>query len=69
MNGADVRAVTRQSLRRQVGIVEQNPQLFGGTIASNLRWGAQDAGDDDLMAVIGTAQAADVVASKDEGLG
>ncbi len=69
VNGADVRAVTRQSLRRQVGIVEQNPQLFGGTIASNLRWGAQDAGDDDLMAAVGTAQAADVVASKDEGLG
>ena len=69
INGADVRAVTRQSLRRQVGIVEQNPQLFGGTIASNLRWGAQDAGDDDLMAAVGTAQAADVVASKDEGLG
>ena len=69
VNGADVRTVTRQSLRRQVGIVEQNPQLFGGTIASNLRWGAQDAGDDDLMAAVGTAQAADVVASKDEGLG
>ena len=69
VNGADVCAVTRQSLRRQVGIVEQNPQLFGGTIASNLRWGAQDAGDDDLMAAVGTAQAADVVASKDEGLG
>lgn len=49
--------------------MEQNPQLFGGTIASNLRWGAQDAGDDDLMAAVGTAQAADVVASKDEGLG
>ena len=44
VNGADVRTVTRQSLRRQVGIVEQNPQLFGGTIASNLRWGAQDEG-------------------------
>ena len=68
VNGADVRDVTRASLRQQVGIVEQGPQLFSGTIGSNLRWGAKDATDDELMAAVATAQAQDVVAAKEDGL-
>ena len=69
VNGADVRGLTRASLRRQVGLVEQGPQLFSGTIASNLRWGSHDATDDELMAAVATAQAQDVVAAKEDGLG
>ncbi len=69
VNGADVRDVTRASLRRQVGLVEQGPQLFSGTIASNLRWGSREATDDELMAAVTTAQAKDVVAAKEDGLG
>ena len=64
VGGADVRDLTQQSLRREVGLVEQGPQLFSGTIASNLRWGGTDATDDELMAAVECAQAADVVEAK-----
>ncbi len=64
----DVRDLDVASLRREVSLVEQNPQLFSGTIASNLRWGDAAATDDDLMAAVACAQAADVVAAKPEGL-
>ncbi len=39
VDGQDVRAVTRQSLRRQIAIVLQEPFLFSGTIAENIRYG------------------------------
>ena len=64
VGGDDVRDLTQQSLRREVGLVEQGPQLFSGTIASNLRWGSTDATDDELMAAVECAQAADVVEAK-----
>ena len=42
----DVREVAQQSLRRQTGIVPQEPFLFSGTLADNIRFGAPDASDD-----------------------
>lgn len=68
VGGNDVRDLDVESLRREVSIVEQNPQLFSGTIASNLRWGDATASDEDLMAAVACAQATDVVAAKPEGL-
>ena len=64
VGGQDVRDLTQQSLRRQVALVEQGPQLFSGTITSNLSWGDADATDDDLMRAVETAQATDVVEGK-----
>ena len=64
VGGQDVRGLTQESLRREVGLVEQGPRLFSGTIASNLRWGGTDATDDELMAAVECAQAADVVEAK-----
>ena len=64
VGGQDVRGLTQESLRREVGLVEQGPRLFSGTIASNLRWGGADATDDELMAAVECAQAADVVEAK-----
>jgi ABC-type multidrug transport system fused ATPase/permease subunit len=46
IDGYDVRDVTRHSLRRQTGLVPQDPFLFAGTIADNIRFGRPDAGDD-----------------------
>ena len=57
VGGQDVRDLTQQSLRQKVALVEQGPQLFSGTIASNLRWGGADATDDDLLRAVETAQA------------
>ncbi|WP_322154088.1 ABC transporter ATP-binding protein [Paratractidigestivibacter sp.] len=64
VGGTDVRDLAQQSLRQEVGLVEQGPRLFSGTIASNLRWGGTDADDEALMAAVACAQAADVVESK-----
>jgi ATP-binding cassette subfamily B protein/subfamily B ATP-binding cassette protein MsbA len=50
----DVRAVTQNSLRRQMGIVLQDPFLFSGTIKENIGYGALDASDG---AIIAAAQA------------
>ena len=66
--GHDVRELRQRDLRQIVGLVEQGPRLFSGTIGSNLRWGRADATDDELAAAVGCAQADDVVASKPEGL-
>jgi ABC-type multidrug transport system fused ATPase/permease subunit len=45
VDGIDVRAVTQQSLRRQMGLVSQEPFLFAGAIADNIRFGRPDAPD------------------------
>jgi ATP-binding cassette subfamily B protein/subfamily B ATP-binding cassette protein MsbA len=45
IDGHDVRAVTQNSLRRQMGIVLQDPFLFSGSVADNIRYGQLDASD------------------------
>jgi ATP-binding cassette subfamily B multidrug efflux pump len=45
IDGVDVRHVTQQSLRRQMGLVPQDPFLFSGTIRDNIRFGRPDADD------------------------
>ena len=46
IDGIDVRDVTQYSLRRQMGLVSQDPFLFAGTVADNIRFGRPDASDD-----------------------
>ncbi len=50
IDGHDVRAVTLDSLRRQLAWVPQDVGLFRGTVRDNLRWGRPDAGDDEVEA-------------------
>jgi len=45
IDGIDVRQVTQRSLRRQMGLVPQDPFLFSGTVADNIRFGRPDAPD------------------------
>ncbi len=54
IDGVEIRAITQRSLRRQMGVVLQDPFLFSGTIADNIRYGRLDASD---AAVRATAQA------------
>ncbi|MEX1018145.1 MAG: ABC transporter ATP-binding protein [Litorilinea sp.] len=49
IDGHDIRQVTQSSLRSQLGIVLQDPFLFKGTIADNIRYGRLDASDADLV--------------------
>ena len=55
-------------LRRMVGVVPQNAQLFSGTVRTNLLWGNDNADDADLWAALETAQAADFVRHAPLGL-
>ncbi len=64
VNGADVRALTLESLRGAIGIVPQHAQLFRGTIRENLLWGRPDANDAQLWQALDCAQARSIVEEK-----
>jgi ABC-type multidrug transport system fused ATPase/permease subunit len=53
------------SLRKQIGIVPQKAVLFKGSIGDNLRWGNENATDEELWDALKIAQAGEVVADKD----
>ncbi|MHB8650947.1 MAG: ABC transporter ATP-binding protein [Gaiellaceae bacterium] len=50
VDGTDLREVRLRSYRRQIGVVLQDPFLFSGTIASNIRFAKPDASDDEVAA-------------------
>lgn len=64
----DVKEYPLEQLRIKVGIVPQKAVLFHGTIAENLRWGNEDASEEQLWKAIELAQATDIVKEKDQGL-
>jgi ATP-binding cassette subfamily B protein len=57
IDGHDVRKVTLDSLRRQIGIVLQDTTLFSGTIRDNIAYGRPDANDEDIERAANQAQA------------
>ena len=62
IDGVDVRDYSREALSNIVGMVPQKAYLFSGTVASNVRFGAPDASDDEVWRALETAQAKDFVA-------
>lgn len=68
VDGIPVRELTREQLAETFALVPQRPYLFSGTIASNLRFGREEASDDELWAALRTAQADDFVRAKPEQL-
>ena len=64
----DVRSLDPEDLRSSIGLVPQRPYLFGGTVATNLRYGKADATDDELWAALEIAQARAFVEAMPEGL-
>ena len=50
IDGKDVRTLTQESLRRNIGIIQQDVFLFAGTIMENIRYGRPDASDREVMA-------------------
>ncbi len=68
VDGVDVRAVSQRSLRAKISLVPQHTVLFSGTIADNIRFGNQEAGDDDLRSAASIAQAAEFIDGTDGGL-
>jgi ABC-type multidrug transport system fused ATPase/permease subunit len=61
LDGTDIRTLTLESLRRQISIVLQEPLLFSGTIAENIRYGRLDANMDEIMAAARAANAHDFI--------
>ena len=57
IDGHDLRAVTQNSLRQQIGIVPQETLLFGGTIRENIRYGRLEATDEQIIAAAQAANA------------
>jgi ATP-binding cassette subfamily B protein len=67
IDGHDLRSVTLDSLRRDIGIVTQETYLFHDTIANNLRYGKPDATDAELDASVRAANIADFIAALPDG--
>ena len=67
IDGHDVRGVTLDSLRQQIGIVLQETTLFSGTIRENIAFGRPDASLEEVVAVAKAAEAHDFVTSFAEG--
>ncbi len=67
IDGHDVRAVTQNSLRRQMGIVLQDPFLFSGSVADNIRYGQLDASDAAVEEAARAVGAHEFVRALDQG--
>ncbi|MGO8096471.1 ABC transporter ATP-binding protein [Rhizobium leguminosarum] len=67
IDGTDIREVTLASLRRHVGVVQQDVYLFAGTVAENLRYGRPDASEAELEAAARAANAHDFISALPHG--
>ncbi|HET7645427.1 MAG TPA: ABC transporter ATP-binding protein [Candidatus Limnocylindria bacterium] len=68
VDGVDVREMDRSDLWRRIGVVPQKAFLFAGTVASNLRYGDEEADADALWHALDIAQAREFVAEMTDGL-
>lgn len=68
IDGRDIRDMTVASLRRQIGIVQQDVFLFGGTIRENIAYGRLEASDAEIAAAAERAQLGDMLAELPDGL-
>ena len=68
VDGVDVRDMDREHLWKRMGVVPQKAFLFSGTVASNLRFGDEEATDDDLWHALQIAQSRDFVEEMEGGL-
>jgi len=68
VDGVDVRDMDRQDLWKRIGMIPQKAFLFGGTIASNLRYGDEEATDEELWHALDIAQGKEFVTEMPEQL-
>ena len=66
LDGKDIRNITMAGLREEIGFVPQKGVLFSGTIASNLRFGKDDASDEQIKKAAEIAQATEFIEAKDD---
>jgi ATP-binding cassette subfamily B protein len=68
IDGIDIRDMTQASLRAQIGIVQQDVFLFGGSIRENIAYGRLGASDAEIMDAVRRAQLDEMLANLPEGL-
>lgn len=64
LDGQNIENYTRSDLRSRIGVVPQKAALFKGSIRDNLKWGREDASDEDLWHALTTAQGKEIVEGK-----
>jgi ATP-binding cassette subfamily B multidrug efflux pump len=68
IDGADIRDVTQHELREKIGYVPQKSMLFSGTLESNIRYGREDASEEDIRKAADISQAMDFINMSKNGL-
>ena len=68
LNGVDIRDLPQAKLREHLGVVPQKALLFDGTVASNLRFGKDDATEEEMWHALEVAQGKDFVSDMPDGL-
>ncbi|GGI98550.1 ABC transporter ATP-binding protein [Alicyclobacillus cellulosilyticus] len=68
IDGVDVRDMKQADLRRRIAYVPQRTVLFSGSVADNVRYGKEDATDDEVRAALAMAQAIDFVEAMEGGI-
>ena len=68
LNGKDIRTLSQQELRDNIGYVPQKAMLFSGTIDSNIKYGKEDADVNEVLAALDCAQATEFVSELPNGV-
>lgn len=64
LDGENIRNYSRRTLRDKIGVVPQRAALFKGSIRDNMKWGREDATDEEIWSALTTAQAREIVEGK-----
>lgn len=67
VDGVDIREMSQEHLRAKIGFVPQKAVLFAGTISGNIRFGKEDASDDEVRYAAEVAQASEFIADMKDG--
>ena len=68
VGGRDVKEYSLETLRKSVSMVLQKNELFEGTVAENMRWGKEDATDEEIVTALKLAQAWEFVSALEGGI-
>jgi len=68
VDGVDVRALSQAALREKIGLAPQRSVLFAGTVAENIRFGKEDASDEEVRRAADIAQASEFIDGMPEGM-
>lgn len=67
LDGVDIRDLSQEDLRRKIGIVSQDTMLFTGSVSDNIRFGKEDATDEEVVHAAEIAQAKEFIVDLEEG--